>query len=45
MQEILNGAYLAIAISALLRATDFMKGSWAIFKEALRKQRERSNRE
>lgn len=44
MQSILNMAYLAIAIFALLGAIDFMKDSLAIFKEALRKRRERNDR-
>ena len=38
-------AYLIIAILALLGAIDFMKDSVAIFKEALRKRRERNDRE
>ncbi len=41
---ILNFAYLAIAILALLGAIDFMKESVVIFKEALRKRRERNDR-
>jgi hypothetical protein len=45
MQAMLNGACLAIAILALLGAIDFIKESWAIFKEALRKKRERNTRE
>lgn len=45
MQAILNVAYLAIAILALLGAIDFMKESWAIFKEALRKKRARNSGE
>ena len=45
MQAILNFAYLSIAVFALLGALDFIKESWAIFKEALRKLRERNARE
>lgn len=44
MQEVLNLAYVTIAIFALLGAIDFMKESLAIFKEALRKRRERNDR-
>lgn len=44
LQAILNMAYLIIAILALLGAIDFMKDSVAIFKEALRKRRERNDR-
>lgn len=45
MQAILNFAYLSIAVFALLGAIGFIKESWTIFKEALRKQRERNTRE
>ena len=44
LQAILNMAYLIIAIFALLGAIDFIKESLVIFKEALRKRRERDNR-
>jgi hypothetical protein len=44
LQAILNMAYLIIAIFALLGAIDFMTDSLAIFKEALRKRRERNDR-
>lgn len=44
LQTILSIAYLAIAVFALLGAIDFMKQSVAIFKEALRKRRERNDR-
>lgn len=44
LQAILNMAYLTIAIFALLGAIDFMRDSLAIFKEALRKRRERNDR-
>jgi hypothetical protein len=43
LQIILNTAYLTIVICALLGAIDFMKESVAIFKEALRKRRERND--
>ena len=43
LQAILNMAYLIIAIFALLGAIDFIKDSLVIFKEALRKRRERDN--
>jgi hypothetical protein len=45
MQAILNFAYLSIVVFALLGAIDFIKESWTIFKEALRKQKERNTRE
>ena len=44
VQAILNTAYIVIAVFALLGAVDFMKESVAIFKEALRKRRERNDR-
>lgn len=44
LQAILNMAYLIIAIFALLGAIDFIKESLVIFKEALRKRRERDDR-
>ncbi len=44
LQAILNMAYLIIAILALLGAIDFIKESLVIFKEALRKRRERDDR-
>lgn len=44
LQAILNMAYLIIAIFALLGAIDFIMNSLAIFKEALRKRRERNDR-
>lgn len=44
LQVVLNLAYLIIAIFALLGAIDFIKDSVAIFKEALRKRRERKGR-
>lgn len=44
LQAILNMAYLIIAVFALLGAIDFMKDSVVIFKEALRKRRERNDR-
>lgn len=44
VQAILNTAYLAVAIFAVLGAIDFMKDSVVIFKEALRKRRERNGR-
>ena len=44
LQAILNMVYLIIAIFALLGAIDFMRDSLAIFKEALRKRRERNDR-
>ncbi|WP_157750922.1 hypothetical protein [Janthinobacterium svalbardensis] len=43
LQAILNMAYLIIAIFALLGAIDFIKESLVIFKEALRKRRERDD--
>jgi len=43
LQAILNMAYLAIVILAVIGAVDFMKDSLAIFKEALRKRRERND--
>lgn len=43
LQAILNMAHLIIAIFALLSAMDFIKESFAVFKEALRKRRERDN--
>jgi hypothetical protein len=43
LQVVLNLAYLVIAIFALLGAIDFIKDSVAIFKEALRKRRERKD--
>lgn len=43
LQVVLNLAYLIIAIFALLGALDFIKDSLAIFKEALRKRRERND--
>lgn len=45
MNTILNVAYVAVAILALLGAIDFMKESLVIFKEALRKRRERNGRQ
>lgn len=44
LQAILNMAYVAIAVFALLGAIDFIRDSVAIFKEALRKRRERNDR-
>jgi hypothetical protein len=44
LQVVLNLAYLIIAIFALLGAIDFIKDSVVIFKEALRKRRERNDR-
>lgn len=44
LQVVLNLAYLTIAIFALLGAIDFIKDSLVIFKEALRKRRERNDR-
>jgi hypothetical protein len=44
MHAILNAAYLTIVILALLGAIDFMKESVDIFKETLRKRRERNDR-
>jgi hypothetical protein len=44
LQAILNMAYLVIAFFALLGAIDFMRDSVTIFKEALRKRRERNDR-
>jgi hypothetical protein len=44
LQAVLNLAYLTIAIFALLGAIDFIKDSVVIFKEALRKRRERNDR-
>lgn len=44
LQAILNMVYLVVAILALLGAIDFMKDSVNIFKEALRKRRERNDR-
>jgi hypothetical protein len=44
LQAILNMAYLIITVFALLGAIDFMKDSVTIFKEALRKRRERNDR-
>lgn len=44
LQAIMNMTYVTIAIFALLGAIDFIKESLAIFKEALRKRRERDNR-
>ena len=44
LQAILNTAYLIIAIFALLGAIDFIRDSLDIFKEALRKRRERDDR-
>ena len=44
LQAVLNLVYLIIAIFALLGAIDFIKGSVVIFKEALRKRRERNDR-
>jgi hypothetical protein len=44
LQAILNMAYLIIVVFALLGAIDFMKDSVTIFKEALRKRRERNDR-
>lgn len=44
LQAILNMEYLIIAIFALLGAIDFIKESLVIFKEALRKRRERDDR-
>jgi hypothetical protein len=44
LQAILNIAYLVIAVFALLGAIDFIKESVTIFKEALRKRRERNDR-
>ena len=43
LQAILNMAYLIIAIFALLGAIDFLTNSLTIFKEALRKRRERND--
>lgn len=43
LQAVLNLAYLTIAIFALLGAIDFIKDSLVIFKEALRKRRERND--
>ena len=43
LQAILNMAYLITAFFALLGAIDFMKNSVDIFKEALRKRRERND--
>lgn len=45
MHIILNVGYFVVAILALLGAIDFMKDSWAIFREALRQHRERNTRE
>ena len=45
LQVILNIAYLIVAIFAVLGAIDFMMESVVIFKEALRKRRERNDRE
>ena len=45
LQVILNIAYLIVAIFAVLGAIDFMRESVLIFKEALRKRRERNDRE
>ena len=44
LQAIMNMTYVTIAIFALLGAIDFIKESLAIFKEALRKRRERNDR-
>lgn len=44
LQVVLSLAYLIIAIFALIGAIDFIKDSVAIFKEALRKRRERNDR-
>jgi hypothetical protein len=44
LQAIMNMAYLIIVVFALLGAIDFMKDSVTIFKEALRKRRERNDR-
>lgn len=44
LQAVLNFAFLIIAIFALLGAIDFIKGSVVIFKQALRKKRERNDR-
>jgi hypothetical protein len=44
LQAILNMAYLIITVFALLGAIDFMTDSVIIFKEALRKRRERNDR-
>lgn len=44
LQVVLSLAYMIIAIFALLGAIDFIKDSVAIFKEALRKRRERNDR-
>lgn len=44
LEAVLNLAYLIIVIFALLGAIDFIKDSLVIFKEALRKRRERNDR-
>lgn len=44
LQVVLSLAYLIITIFALIGAIDFIKDSVAIFKEALRKRRERNDR-
>jgi hypothetical protein len=44
LQAMLNLAYLIVVIFALLGAIDFIKDSVTIFKEALRKRRERNDR-
>ena len=44
LHVVLSLAYLIIAVFALLGAIDFIKDSVAIFKEALRKRRERKDR-
>ena len=44
LRAMLNLAYLIVVIFALLGAIDFIKDSVTIFKEALRKRRERNDR-
>ena len=44
LQAVLNFGYLVIAVFALLGAIDYMKESVTVFKEALRKRRERNDR-
>ena len=44
-QATLNIAFLIVALFALLGAVDFIKNSWIIFRHALRRYREHSDRE
>lgn len=44
LEAFLNTIYVTIAVFALLGAVDFIKESLLIFREALRKRRERNDR-